>query len=425
MEKRDGTRRGDGAGQALSDRVRSLRLGDASSAPPPRSRFLPWIVSFVLLLTTVAFGYRAYSVDNLPGQNREPDGQTTDSARKSGTVSPQSSSAGLASASEVSLQAKGYVIPISLVQVSPKVGGQLAWINPDLEEGKKFEAGDVLACIENTDYMAEFDQARSAWRAAHQRRLEVERTLPEEIRQAEAELDETRQTATQQKLELDRNKRLTAGNALAARELEQAQYGFDATQARVRRLESSLRMIKVARQDTRLATARHEERQSQALYDRARTRLEWTEVIAPVSGTILTKKAELGNIVNPSAFSSGISASLCEMADLTKLEIDLSIQERDIATVKEGQLCQVMPEAYANDKEFLAKYPKGYEGYVSRRMPSGDRAKGANPVRVRIRNIPLEEAGLYLRPELGALVSFIRVAPESRATARVDRSIVK
>ncbi|MFO0880463.1 MAG: ABC transporter ATP-binding protein [Gemmataceae bacterium] len=94
-----------------------------------------------------------------------------------------------------------------------------------------------------------------------------------------------------------------------------------------------------------------------------------------MTGAILSKKAELGNIVNPSAFSSGISASLCEMADLTRLEIDLSIQERDIASVKVGQPCLIMPEAYKSDREFLARHPQGYYGDVSRLMPTADRAK--------------------------------------------------
>ena len=67
-----------------------------------------------------------------------------------------------------------------------------------------------------------------------------------------------------------------------------------------------------------------------------------------------------------------------------------------------------MPEAYEKDKDFLAKHPQGYEAFVSRLMPTADRAKGAIPVRVRIKNIPKDESGKYLRPDMGALVSFMR-----------------
>src|SRR5262249_47369072 len=106
----------------------------------------------------------------------------------------------------------------------------------------------------------------------------------------------------------------------------------------------------------------------------------------------------------------GISASLCDMADLKTLEIDLSVQERDIANVKERQRCAIMPDAYKDDKEFLGKHPGGYRGYVSRLMPTADRAKGAVPVRVRVEKgeISDEEEGKYLRPDLSATVSFLR-----------------
>ena len=411
-EPDNGSRRGDGPRPGLSDRVRSLRLGGAEESAPSRTRFLPWIVSFVLLLTSTAFAFRAYSVGSMPGQGAGADsGSAIEKKVERVTTTPSTGS--VSSDTEVVLQSKGYVIPLSLVQVSPKVGGQLAWINQDLEEGHAFEAGDVLACIEITDYQADFDQARSAWKAATERRREVEQTLPEEVKQAEADLDETRQNSTQLKLDMERNRRLMSTNAVTQRDMELAKYTHDANAARIRRLESALRLVKTGRLDTRIQTSIQEEKQAKATYDRARLKLEWTEVIAPVSGTILTKKAELGNLVNPSAFSSGISASLCEMADLSRLEIDMSIQERDIAAIKERQRCFIMPEAYEKDKDFLAKHPQGYEGYVSRLMPTADRAKGAIPVRVRIKDIPKDEAGKYLRPDMGAMVSFMRgIAPK-------------
>src|SRR5262249_40556454 len=125
-------------------------------------------------------------------------------------------------------------------------------------------------------------------------------------------------------------------------------------------------------------------------------RLDQCQILAPVTGTILTKKAEKGNIVNPIAFN--ISASLCDMADLADLEVDLSIQERDIAKVFAGQRCTVYAEPYRE---------RMYDGVVSRLMPIADRAKGAVPVRVKL-SVPKEEEGRYLKPEMGAVVSFLQ-----------------
>ncbi|MCO6456426.1 MAG: efflux RND transporter periplasmic adaptor subunit [Pirellulaceae bacterium] len=127
---------------------------------------------------------------------------------------------------------------------------------------------------------------------------------------------------------------------------------------------------------------------------KAQWRLDNCTIRAPVSGTILRKNAEEGNIVNPVAFNG--SYSLCEMADLADLEVELNIQERDIARVFRNQRCEVRAEAFPD---------RVYQGFVSRLMPIADRAKGAVPVRVKL-NVPKDEEGVYLKPEMGAIVAF-------------------
>ena len=88
-------------------------------------------------------------------------------------------------------------------------------------------------------------------------------------------------------------------------------------------------------------------------------------------------------MVNPSAFSNGLSASLCEMADLTKMEVDLAIAERDISKVFDDQECIVRAEAFPE---------RTYIGWVTRRMPTADRSKGAVPVRVQIKSLATKKA---------------------------------
>jgi hypothetical protein len=80
------------------------------------------------------------------------------------------------------------------------------------------------------------------------------------------------------------------------------------------------------------------------------------------------------------------------------LEVDLKIQERDIANVEVGQRCMVMPEAYQNFEPFRKEHPNAYDGTVSRMMPTADRSQGAIPVRVKLR-VPQEEQGKYLRSD--------------------------
>jgi multidrug resistance efflux pump len=153
---------------------------------------------------------------------------------------------------------------------------------------------------------------------------------------------------------------------------------------------------------------RHQVNSASANVDLAAKQLNNCTIVAPTTGIVLSKKAELGGYVNPLAF--GAAGYLCEMADLGKIEVELSIQERDFAKVMppkggEYQICSAMPDAFRSDDRFLKIHPNGYDGYVSRVMPVADRAKGAMTVRVRIR-VPDEEAGLYLKPDMSVIVTF-------------------
>ncbi|MCU0979022.1 MAG: efflux RND transporter periplasmic adaptor subunit, partial [Pirellulaceae bacterium] len=108
---------------------------------------------------------------------------------------------------------------------------------------------------------------------------------------------------------------------------------------------------------------------------------------------------------NPIAFNG--SFSLCDMADLSDLEVELFIQERDIARVFAGQHCKVRAEAYPD---------RTYDGLVSRLMPIADRAKGAVPVRVKL-TVPADEEGVYLKPEMGAVVTFLNASTDGQPAA--------
>ncbi len=395
--------RQDGNGAAsLSDRVRGLRLPEGGGASTP-SRVLPWALCTILMFLAAAFGYRAYRVAPAPSPTAEPSAPS---------VPAQQPSTAVAASGDVVLQAKGYVIPAHQVQVSPKVGGMIVELHPDFLEGRFFNVGDVLAKLEDVDYRAEWEHARAALKTAEQRHAELTRSWPKEIEQVQRELDEAKATREQMLREMIRNERLVGTSAVPQREYEQAKFGYDAMARRVERLQAALWLMKEGPRKEKVKAAEHDVKAAQADLEKAEWRLSNCQIKAPISGHILTKKAEKGNVVNPLAFN--VAASLCEMADLRDLEVDLSVQERDIAAVSSEpnrQTCTVMPEAYQNNEAFRARHPQGYRAVVSRQMPIADRSKGAIQVRVKIPRdeIPSDEVGLYLKPDMSVLVSFFRV----------------
>jgi len=388
---------------SLSDRVRSLRLGEpgTSRGGGSRSQAIAWGLSGILLLLTLALGYRTYRIT--PASTDSEPAPKVDSTKGTPNLASPSSTA---SAGDVVLESKGYIVAAHQIQVSPKVGGMLVWLDPELEEGSQFQEGQMLAILEDVDYRADRDHALATWQNLErmfQKSMELPR--PEEVPPSEAKV-----RVSQANLELQRDLAERAAKLYQSRAMSDEDY-----RQRLLNREVAAKQLSQSEAEHKLLLAgawRFDKQAAQAMVaqakadlDKAQWKLDNCFIYAPVTGTILTKKAEKGNLVNPSAFSNGLSASLCDMADLADLEVDLSIQERDVSLVFKGQHCTVMPEAFQKYEPFLQKHPQGYRGYVSRLMPIADRAKGAIPVRVKV-PVPKEEEGVYLKPDMGVIVSF-------------------
>jgi HlyD family secretion protein len=379
---------------SLSDRVRSLRLPDKVHKQGSGIAWLPWSLCVLLAASTA---YLAYENFHAPAAEVQP--QTGDSTAPLPSTNPVPSS-GISAAPQLApgataLESKGYVIPVHQIQVSPKVSGMVIELN--FEEGMRVKEGFILAKIETTEYQAEYDRVLAVALAAKHRVQELAKYRDDEVRQAKAELDDAAAQRDQLYQEFRRNGELRAANVVAPKDYELAESAYKSQVQRVKRLEIAKKLLESGPRDERIAAAKAELAQAQAELVKAKWKLDNTIVRAPVSGTILSKKAEKGNMVNPAAFSNGLSASLCDMADLSDMEVDLAIAERDIGKLFKGQKCRVKAEAFPD---------RVYAGYVSRLMPTADRAKGAVPVRVKI-DIPREEEGRYLRPEMGAVVTFL------------------
>ncbi len=413
---------------ALEKRVRSLRIQGESRPVGMAIRFVTWAgwaAACATLSTSLILGWVLYRGKSEPLAVREPSETNKPQSQPQNSTSKETRSPNISnpnpnqSSSTESkpsdpdapaLVSSGYIIPIHQIQVSPKVSGMIVKLN--FEEGMTVSKGYILAELETIEYDADLSKTTALLAEAKQKLAELKSgARPEEIRQAKLELDECVKQREQAKLDYDRTKRLTGQSALSARELETSQYSYEAIDRRTERLRTAFELIVKGPREERIRAAEAQVQSFEADRFKAQWRLDNCKVKAPVTGIILSKKAEEGNMVNPAGFN--VSANLCEMADLTQLEVDLTIQERDFAKIKGRMECLVMPEAYRNSKEFLTKYPKGYKAYISRAMPQADRAKGAIPVRVKV-DVPSDEQGIYLKPDMRVEVTFFeKQRPES------------
>ena len=383
----------------LGDRVRSLRL-PIEQEPGLLDRKGLWAALLLVFGGAAAWWLFAASppaddpvhvADSPPAQS--PAAATSSSSAPAPTAAPIA--APVAASGEVTLESKGYVIPAHQILISPKVNGMVIALR--FEEGMRVHKGDILAELENVEYKADVARAQAMLASAKQKLLEMERGYrPEEIAASAAELAETQAQREQLYLEWKRNVGLRGNKTVTERDYEQSESSYKAMDRRAEKLKNNLKLLRDGPRIERIDGARADVMQAEADLAKAQWRLDNCTILAPISGTILKKNAEEGNIVNPIAFNG--SFSLCEMADLSDLEVDLSIQERDIARVRKGQKCKVRAEAFPD---------RVYDGFVSRLMPIADRAKGAVPVRVKL-SVPTEEEGVYLKPEMSAVVSFLK-----------------
>jgi multidrug resistance efflux pump len=378
----------------LSDRVQSLRLTNQPKAKSERSVWLPWTLCAVFALVSIALAAVAL---NGKSTSEKPTAQNTTTT----TTTPGSES--LASSGNVTHESQGYVVAVHPIQVSPKVSGMV--VKSNIEEGKRVKKGDILAELETVEYQSDYDHAIAALESARQRLSELTRNHKKECDQAKAELDEAEAQRLQLKADFQRSYNLR-GSALADRDYEQAESAYRAMEQRVRRLRLAVELLQTGPRLDRIAAAKADVRETEADVVKTKWRLDNCVIRAPISGTILTKFAEEGNIVNQLSFN--LKGSLCDMADLSDLEIEVDVQERDISRVSARQPCRVRSLAFPD---------KVYQAFVSRLMPTANRGIGSVKVRVKP-SVPKEEEGIYLKPDGSAIVSFLKPEKKSDTLAK-------
>lgn len=394
-------------GQAsLSERVKGLRLGtqlEGKKSGGGGSAWLPWTLCLLMGITWASFGIRAYTSGGLKGLLGQTPSTTAASAPGEGTkVQKPSTKAGPAAApGELVLEVKGYMIAAHQIQVCPiEVSGRILTLA--IEEGKQFKKGDVLAELDKTSYQADYDEAKGYLESAKAKLVETRDTYPIMVEQTRAQLKEANALLSQYESDYQRFDEIRKMNSgVAAKEFDVAKYSYFTQMAKVVQMEKALQMAE-GPQKQRIAAAEGDLVQAQARFDRAKWRLDNCKIVAPVSGIILTKRAEIGNLVNALAMNTALNAGICDMADLTDLEVDLEIQERDISKIYVGQDCYVRADAYPNRR---------YQARVDRILPVANSSKAIIPIRVKVR-VSREEEGKYLKPQMGAVVSFYnRMAP--------------
>lgn len=261
------------------------------------------------------------------------------------------------------LTASGYVVAQRKAAVASKGTGRLEALY--VEEGDRVQAGQVIARLEHRDVEAGLAEARA--------RADLARAA---LAQAKAELYEA-------EVAYNRLKTLVRDTTVSRAE-------FDAADARYRRTVAS-----VAEAEAGVTAA-------EAAVRLAEVQVENTNIRAPFDGTVLTKNADVGEVVAPFASSANARGAVVSLADMGSLMVEVDVSESNVGKVRPGMPCEVTLDALPGRR---------YRAAVHKVVPTVDRAKATVLTRVRF----LEQDDRVL-PDMSAKVTFLsRPAPEGEA----------
>lgn len=169
-------------------------------------------------------------------------------------------------------------------------------------EGDRVKQGETIGELDPATYQSALDLA-VARRDAAQAQLDVlvAGTRPEQIDQARANVAAAQASLANAAATFERQKGLAVTNASTKQLLDDARMALDAGRARLDQLQAALTEALNGPRPEDIAAARAQLRAAEATADLARTQLAHTKLIAPASGTIMTRVIEPGTVVLPGA----------------------------------------------------------------------------------------------------------------------------
>lgn len=252
------------------------------------------------------------------------------------------------------LAASGYVVAHKKAVVSAKIQGRLSELR--VEEGSYVKEGDVIARLESSDYAAQIERSKAA------------------IVRAEADLSEAKRQAN-----------------IASQLQKERVVSIDQRDAADSRVNQAAAALGQAKADLSV---------QQSLYD-------FTIIRAPFSGVVVKKMAEVGESVAPIPPGVNISTSsgaIVAMADMDSLEVEVDVNESNVARLSAKQPAEITVQAFGDRR---------FRGQLRQIIPTADRTKATVTVKVAFIDKDRE-----IKPEMSANVTFLeRTRPTTQNSA--------
>ena len=252
------------------------------------------------------------------------------------------------------LNASGYVVAHRKAAVAAKTTGRLEWLG--VEEGSRVKAGEIVARLENRDLIASLDQAKAA------------------VQTAASQVEQVRAEQTDASQSFERQKALLKQGIVSRSDYDASEARYRRAVAAVNGAMSSLRSAEASQRGAEIA-------------------LDYSSIRAPFDAVVLTKNADIGDIITPLGAAANAKAAVVTIADMSSLEVEADVSESNLAQVKTDQPCEVTLDALPGVR---------FRAVVHTVVPTADRSKASIMVKVRF-----IDRDSRILPEMSAKVAFL------------------
>ena len=272
----------------------------------------------------------------------------------------------------VKISATGVVEPNFKVEVKSKASGEV--LSFPLLEGDKVKKGTLLLQLDKSDEKRNVAKAKADFSSAIAKLKKAETALllqnnifKTDIKGSKSEVNTAIANLKESEDKLKRQTELFEQKVVSQESLDTAETLFKVNQQKLIQAQSQLEEAKdsihdIAMKQNEIELVKTEVQLAEIALDEVEERLEETEIFAPISGVIIEKLVEEGQIIASGISNVNGGTALATIADMSRLFIIADIDETDIGSVKMGHEVTITADAFPEKK---------FKGIVKRIAPQG------------------------------------------------------
>jgi HlyD family secretion protein len=215
------------------------------------------------------------------------------------------------------------------INIGFKISGRIVHLS--VQEGDWVEKGQEIARLDDEDLRQRLELARATLKSS-QARLEklLAGSRPEEVKEAETRFQQAQFDFENKKTQYERMKTLFDGRVIPRETLDNAEAKFKIAKAALEGAMEAYKLVKEGPRKEDIEDGRAQVEQARASLKLAETQLGYTVLHSPISGIVLVKSAEKGEVVNP-------GTSILTIADIVNVWLKAYIPETELSRVEWGQ----------------------------------------------------------------------------------------